>query len=86
MAIAAWRPPLRLSVAMWLTTLAPSARLAMSAVKTGMPALLASMMAVPTALESAGVRMMALTFCAMKSFTWVRCFAGSNSALVTMTL
>ena len=56
---------------------------AMSAVKTGMPALFASTMDVPIALESHGQRMMASTLRTMKSMTWLRCFAGSNSPLVT---
>src|SRR6266581_4769143 len=53
----------------------------MSAVKTGMPAWLASRIAGPMAFESQGVRTIAATFRTMKSFTWFCCFATSNSPL-----
>ena len=58
----------------------------MSAVNTGMPAPLASAMAVPTDASRPAWMMAALTLEAMKSFTWgSRCFAASISAEVTTT-
>ena len=68
-ASAAIRPPCRLSVAIWVTTPELGSRQAMSAVKTGMPAAVASLMAVATAFESQGQSTMALAFLTMKSLT-----------------
>ena len=79
-------PPARLSVATWLTTFTSGpVRAAMSAVNTGMPALLASAMAVPIDLLSHGQRMMAATCLTMKSDTWSRWRAGSISPATTTT-
>ena len=65
------------------TTCPPCA--AMSAVKTGMPALLASSMAGPMPFESAGQRMMASTFCTMKFSICDCCLARSISPAVMIS-
>ena len=79
---AASRPPPRLSLAICETTSTPSARQAMSAVKTGMPAALASSIAGPIYRESQGQSTIAEQPATMKSFTWFCCLATSNSPLV----
>ena len=63
-------PPCTLSLAMWETTVPWFDPFAISAVKTGIPALFASTMAEPIATcESYGVSTIAATFWEMKSST-----------------
>ncbi len=50
----------------------------MSAVKTGIPAAFASLIAAPTALESQGVSTIADTFLTMNSFTCPYCHAAKT--------
>ena len=62
-----------------MTTLAPSARQAMSAVNTGMPASLAAWIEVPIDFESHGLTTMAATLRTRKSAIWSFWRATSNS-------
>ena len=79
----AWPPPCTLSLAMCATTLPCDDAFAISAVNTGIFALLASTIALPIACESYGVSTIAATFCEMKSSTWLCCFELSRLASTT---
>src|SRR5689334_8137914 len=66
-------------------TLAPGAMEAISAVKTGTPGMLSSMMAVTMLLQSQAESTIALALGTRNSLTWSFCLAGSNSPEVMRT-